>query len=225
MGQSRGLAGGLRCPLTGPPGREAGSLPHGGYRRGSEGRVQSADLFCLAHTVFWKKKKKSPVSCPHLKLRRVPPQKSDFHFLIIITKANISVSLTACGALPNGSRLSAPPDWESSVLGRFCAAGVRLAVSRLLQLGQPRRWPRLLLVVCVPAWQPWARAGGGLGTRPPLTSASPALCMRVPPLPGPRLGVHWTWTVLSVERSGWVRGGTLLISALSHSSLAHPSRP
>lgn len=176
-----------------------------------------------SHSILEKKKISSKLST--FKTRESSPKKIGFPFSNNNNKSK-HFCVVYCVWCPS-KRLASlcSPDWESSVLGRFCAAGVRLAVSRLLQLGQPRRWPRLLLVVCVPAWQPWARAGGGLGTRPPLTSASPALCTRVPPLPGPRLGVHWTWTVLSVERSGWVRGGTLLISALSHSSLAHPSRP
>lgn len=69
------------------------------------GQVQSADLFCLAHTVFWKKKVSSKLST--FKTRESSPKENpDFHFLITITKANISVWLTACGPL---SRLPGLP--------------------------------------------------------------------------------------------------------------------
>lgn len=90
-----------------------------------------------SHSILEKKKKKISSKLSTFKTRESSPKKSDFHFLIIITKANISVSLTACGALPNGSRLSAPLTgralcWDGSVLqasvlllAAFCSWGSR----------------------------------------------------------------------------------------------------
>lgn len=180
VGQSQGLAGGLRCPPTGLPGREAGSPPRGGYRRGSVGQVQSADLFCLAHTVFWKKKKISSKLSTFKTQESSPKKNLDFHFLIIITKANISVWLTACGAL-----VSAPltprdgPVLQASVL--LLAASCRWGSRG----GDPGcSWCR----VCLPGGRgpglevTWARA-----LRSP--QPRPLSVLRFLPCPGQGLGV------------------------------------
>lgn len=106
-----------------------------------------------SHSILEKKKISSKLST--FKTRESSPKKIGFPFSNNNNKSK-HFCVVYCVWCPS-KRLASlcSPDWESSVLGRFCAAGVRLAVSRLLQLGQPRRWPRLLLVVCVPAWQPW----------------------------------------------------------------------
>lgn len=97
-----GKRGACRTEVTGEDQGAESSLP---------------DLFVWLTQYFGKKKKKISVSCPHLKLRRVP--KESVPFSNNNNKANISVSLTACGALPKRLSVSLPPDWESSVLGRF----------------------------------------------------------------------------------------------------------
>lgn len=63
---------------------------------------QSAGLFSLAYAVFVgeKKKEKCFSKLSTFKNRESSPKKSlDFHFLIITTKANTSVSSTTCLAL------------------------------------------------------------------------------------------------------------------------------
>lgn len=62
---------------------------------------QSAGLFSLAYAVFvGKKKEKCFSKLSTFKNRESSPKKSlDFHFLIITTKANTSVSSTTCLAL------------------------------------------------------------------------------------------------------------------------------
>lgn len=70
-------------------------------------------------TLYFGKKKKISSELSTFKTRESSPKKMGFPFSNNNKKANISVSLTARGAL-NGSRLSAPQTpWEGSVLQAF----------------------------------------------------------------------------------------------------------